>query len=114
MSRAVVNAHCAARPGAEVDDPWDGGLAAWKFDGKIFALVGALDDGASVKCPDIETARLLIDMGHAERAPYLHASWVRIPGRAVPESDLRERLTTSYRLVRAARPMTLQEAFPPA
>lgn len=101
MSRALVNAHCASLPGAEVSDPWGGGHDAWKVGGKIFALVGAVGDGVSVKCPDVETAQLLIDVGRAERAPYLHASWVRIPWGAAGDAELCERLTSSYCLIRA-------------
>jgi predicted DNA-binding protein (MmcQ/YjbR family) len=112
MSRAFVNAHCARLPGAEVSDPWGGGHDAWKVGGKLFALIGATEDhGVSVKCPDVETAGLLIEMGRAERAPYLHPSWVRIPWGRVPEAELAERLDTSYRLIRERLPKRIQAAL---
>lgn len=114
MSRALVNAHCATLPGAEVSDPWGGGHDAWKIGGKIFAMVGAVDAGVSVKCPDVETAQLLIEMGRAERAPYLHASWVRVPWGVAPEAEVRDRLSASYRLIRATLPKKTQAALPPA
>lgn len=109
MTRALVNAHCASLPGAENSDPWGGGHDCWKVGGKIFALVGAREDhGVSVKCADVETARLIIEMGHGARAPYMHASWVRLPWGMVDDAELQERLTTSYRLIRASLPKRLQ------
>jgi predicted DNA-binding protein (MmcQ/YjbR family) len=111
MSRAFVNAHCARLPGAEVSDPWGGGHDAWKVGGKLFAVVGTMDDGVSVKTPDPETAALLIEVGRAARAPYFHRSWVRIPWDTVPEDELAERLDTSYRLIRSSLPKKVQAAL---
>lgn len=112
MSRALVNQHCATLPGAEVSDPWGGGHDTWKVGGKIFAAVGAREDhGVAVKCPDTETAALLIEMGHAMKAPYFHASWVRLPWGLVPEAELCERLDISYRLIRASLPKKVQAAL---
>ena len=109
MTRAFVNAHCVTLPGAERSDPWGGGHDAWKVGGKMFAVVGAMDDhGVSVKCADVETAQLLIDMGRALRAPYLHRSWVRLPWGAVPEDELRARIDQSYRIIRAGLPKKVQ------
>lgn len=108
MTRAFVNAHCGLLPGAEVSDPWGGGHDAWKVGGKLFALVGAAELGVSVKCPDLETAALLIDLGLAERTPYLHASWVRIPWGRMDEAELADRLDASYRLIRGKLPRKVQ------
>jgi predicted DNA-binding protein (MmcQ/YjbR family) len=109
MTRAFVNDYCARLPGAEWSDPWGGGHDAWKVGGKMFACVGAMEDhGVAVKCPDVETARLLIEVGHAMRAPYFHASWVRVPWGLVPDEELGERLENSYRLIRAALPKKVQ------
>jgi predicted DNA-binding protein (MmcQ/YjbR family) len=111
MTRTFVNDLCAALPGAEHSDPWGGGHDAWKVGGKMFAVVGAVDEAVSIKCRDIETARLLIDLGRAERAPYFHRSWVRIPlgaGSTVQQDELAERLMASYRLIREALPKKLQ------
>ena len=72
--------------------------------GKLFAVIGAVDDAVSVKRRDVEAAQLLIELGRAERAPYFHRSWVRIPlgeGCPVEKDELAERLLSSYRLVRA-------------
>ncbi len=108
MTRALVNAHCATLPGAAVSDPWGGGHDAWKIGGKMFAVVGVMEDGVSVKCPDTETAQLLIEMARAVRAPYFHRSWVRLPWGVVPDDELHERITTSYNLIRASLPKKLQ------
>jgi predicted DNA-binding protein (MmcQ/YjbR family) len=108
MTRLIVNSFCATLQGAEVSDPWGGGHDAWKVGGKMFACIGSQGGGVSVKTPDIDTARLLIEMGHATRAPYFHASWVRVPWGLVPDDELRERLDASYWLIRASLPKKVQ------
>jgi predicted DNA-binding protein (MmcQ/YjbR family) len=111
MTRAFVNRFCRALSGAEHSDPWGGGHDAWKVGGKLFAVVGAIDEAVSVKCRDVETAQMLIDIGRAVRAPYFHRSWVRIPLGAkgtVEEDELGERLLTSYHVIRAALPKKVQ------
>jgi len=113
MSRAIVNAHCATLPGAEVSDSWGGGHDAWKVGGKLFAVVGSMDTGVSVKCADVETAALLIDLGRAERAPYFHRSWVHLPWGVVDAPELRDRLTLSYRIIRGGLPKRDQAALSP-
>lgn len=108
MTRAFVNAHCATLAGATVSDPWGGGHDAWKIGGKMFAVVGVMEDGVSVKCADVDTARLLIDMGRAARAPYFHASWVRLPWGVASDDEIRERLTMSYQIIRSKLPRKAQ------
>ena len=112
MSRDLVNAICAGLPGAEVSDPWGGGHDAWKVGGKMFACVGAVLPGVSVKTDGVETAELLIDAGVAQRAPYFHRSWVHLP-EDCPEDELRHRLVASYRLVRAGLPKKMQAGLEP-
>lgn len=112
MTREFVNRHCASLPGAEHSDPWGGGHDAWKVGGKMFALVGAEEsNGVNVKCPDVETAELLIEIGKAQRAKYLHRSWVRVPWGAMDEGELRHRLDSSYRLIRAGLTKKAQAAL---
>ncbi len=112
MTRAVVNAHAAGLPGAARSDPWGGGHDAWKVGGKLFAVVGASEEnGVNVKCVDVETAALLIDMGHARPAPYFHKSWVRIPWGLVDEAELCERITLSYTTIRKGLPKKVQAAL---
>jgi len=112
MSRDRINAICAALPGADVSDPWGGGHDCWKVGGKMFACIGAVTPGVSVKTPDIETAEMLIEAGAARRAAYMHRSWVNVPFEA-PEDELRQRLVASYRLVRAALPRRVQAGLAP-
>jgi predicted DNA-binding protein (MmcQ/YjbR family) len=114
MTRTFVNSFCAALAGAQHSDPWGGGHDAWKVGGKLFAIVGAVDEAVSVKCRDIETAQLLIALGRAERAPYLHRSWVRIPLEpicSIEQDELAGRLLISYNLIRASLPRKIQSAL---
>jgi predicted DNA-binding protein (MmcQ/YjbR family) len=115
MSRRTVNVICKSLPGAEVSDPWGGGHDGWKVGGKLFAIIGAAaDHGIGLKCPDVETAALLIDLGRAERAPYLHASWIRLPWGRLSDAELAERIETSYSIVRAGLPKRVRDALGPA
>jgi predicted DNA-binding protein (MmcQ/YjbR family) len=100
MSRKLVNAICRTFPGAQVSDPWGGGHDAWKVGGKMFACIGAVMPGVSVKCDSVETAEMLIEAGVGVKAPYFHRSWINLPW-GTAEDELRHRLKASYRLVRA-------------
>ncbi len=111
MDRDAVNAFCETLPGAELSDPWGGGHDAWKVGGKMFACIGVANDGVSVKTPDIETATLVIEAGRAERAPYFHKSWVRLPWDHVPREEYEDRLRTSYEIVKAGLPKKVQAAL---
>lgn len=123
QDRAFVARHCAALPGAELTHPFGDDHDCWKVGGKIFAIAtdplpagGAVvpagqAGGVSVKTDHIETARLLIETGRATRAPYLHASWARIPFGAVTGDELRERLSTSYALIRASLPRKFRDGL---
>lgn len=112
MSRDAVNRICAEFPGAECADPWGGGHDAWKIGGKMFACIGTMNTGVSVKTPDIETAQMLIDAGIGEKAPYFHKSWIHLAW-GVPEDELRHRLECSYDIVRAGLTKKLQANLPP-
>ncbi len=121
MSREIVNAICEALPGAEVSDPFGGGgHDCWKVGGKMFALVGSLGIGVSVKTEDIETVQMLIELGRGEKAPYLHRSWVLVPFDRIGEGEdeigaeeLRDRVLTSYRIIRSKLPKKVQAALTP-
>jgi predicted DNA-binding protein (MmcQ/YjbR family) len=108
MSRELVNAHCATLPSATVSEAFGPGHEVWKIGGKIFAIVGTVGSGVSVKCPDIETAQLLIEMGVGAKAPYLHASWVLLLWDQMPDDELRARLTVSYNFMRKSLPKKVQ------
>jgi predicted DNA-binding protein (MmcQ/YjbR family) len=110
MTRETVNRICATFPGAECSDPWGGGHDAWKVGGKMFACVGALTPGVSVKTDSIETAETLIELGVGTRAPYFHGSWLLLAF-DTPEDVFEHRLRESYRLVRAGLPRKVQAAL---
>ena len=110
--RDRLTALCAALPGATYATPEDGALHSWKIGGKMFACMGTVDPGVSVKCRDAETAALLIDAGVAARAKYFHKSWVRLP-EDVADGELKHRLEASYALVRAGLPKKAQADLPP-
>jgi len=112
MSRDIVNAFCAALPGAEVSDPWGGGHDAWKVGGKMFACTGAVSPGVSVKTADIETAEMLIAAGIGQKAAYMHRSWIYLPW-GVSEDELHHRLADSYRIIRSALPKRVQAGLAP-
>lgn len=111
MSRETVNAICAELPGAEVSDPWGGGHDAWKIGGKMFACIGAVTPGVSVKTDSIETAGMLIDAGVGTKAPYFHRSWILLPWETGID-ELRHRLIQSYKLVRAGLTKKRQAELP--
>jgi predicted DNA-binding protein (MmcQ/YjbR family) len=112
MSRKLVNGICKTFPGAECSDPWGGGHDAWKVGGKMFACIGAVMPGVSVKTDSIETAEMLIDAGIGVKAPYFHRSWVNLPGET-SEDELRHRIAVSYRLVRGGLTKKAQAALDP-
>ena len=107
MSRKLINEICAEKPGAEWSDPWGGGHDAWKVGGKMFACMGSMEEGVSVKTDSIETAQMLIDAGVGRKAPYFHRSWIRLSDDA-PEDELRHRIETSYQIVRSGLPKKVQ------
>ncbi|MEO1251377.1 MAG: MmcQ/YjbR family DNA-binding protein [Pseudomonadota bacterium] len=119
MSRRAINAICKKLPGAEVSDPWakmappdSPGHDAWKVGGKMFACIGAVTPGVSVKTDSIETAQMLIEAGVASKAPYFHRSWVLLPPDADKE-ELRERIVASYKIIRSSLTKKAQAALPP-
>ena len=111
QDRAFVNTFCGSFAGAEVSQPFGPEHDCWKVGGKMFAIIGQMGDGVSVKTDHVDTARLLIETGRAVRAPYLHASWARIPFGRVGDEELRERIATSYALIRAGLPKKQQAAL---
>jgi predicted DNA-binding protein (MmcQ/YjbR family) len=112
QDRAFVNAFCASLPAAVVTQPFGPEHDCWKVGGKMFAIIGQMGDGVSVKTDHVETVRLLIETGRAIRAPYLHASWARFPYGRVGDEELCERIRTSYALIRAGLPKKLQASLP--
>lgn len=112
LTRDFVNEICAALPGAELEDPWGGGHDAWKIAGKMFACVGVVNTGVSVKTDSVETAQMLIDAGVGTKAPYFHRSWIHLAWGG-DEEEARHRLVTSYKIVRSGLTKKVQAALPP-
>ena len=112
MSRRAINAVCKNLPGAEVSDPWGGGHDAWKVGGKMFACIGSVTPGVSVKTESIETATMLIETGVGLKAPYFHRSWVLLPWET-DKDELRHRIVESYKIVRAGLTKKAQAALAP-
>jgi predicted DNA-binding protein (MmcQ/YjbR family) len=78
----------------------------------MFACIGAVMPGVSVKTDSIETAEMLIDAGIGVKAPYFHRSWVNLPW-GTSEDELRHRLSISYKLVRSGLSKKLQAQLDP-
>ncbi len=112
MSREMVNRIAGGFPGAEVSDPWGGGHDAWKVGGKMFACIGAVNEAVSVKCPDVETAQMLIAAGVGEKARYFHRSWISMPLAGLDEAEARHRLAVAYDTIRAGLPKKAQATLP--
>jgi predicted DNA-binding protein (MmcQ/YjbR family) len=112
VDRDAVNAFCRTLPGAAVSDPWGGGHDAWKVGGKMFACIGSVLPGVSVKTDSVETAEMLVEVGVGRRAPYFHRSWVNLPFGTDAE-EMRFRLSNAYRIVRSALPKRVQATLAP-
>ncbi len=114
MTRDEINALCSNLPGSEVSDPWGGGHDVWKVGGKSYVIMGTANKGVTLKCADAGTAEMLIDLGVAEKAPYLpRGGWVFIPFGTMDPDELRERFRTSYLTVRGSLTKKLQASLAP-
>ena len=117
MTRADFDTLCAAMPGAVLSGP--GELDAWKVGGRMFACFGHAEsraentEAASVKCPDVETAAMLIDAGAARKAAYFHRSWVTVDLAPLEADEARHRIAVSYDTIRASLKKAERDALPP-
>ena len=113
VTRDQIDAICGTFPGARKALPPE--LVSWKVGEKMFATFGDFgeDTGVSVKCPDVETATMLIDAGEAVKAPYFHRSWVRLPFETTQEDFARHRLGVSYDTVRSGLKKSVRDSLPP-
>ena len=73
----------------------------------MFACIGAVTPGISVKTDSVETASMLIDAGVGQKAPYFHRTWILLPWEVEPD-EASHRIETSYRLIRAKLPKKVQ------
>ncbi|WP_370401131.1 MmcQ/YjbR family DNA-binding protein [Sulfitobacter sp. JB4-11] len=108
--RTRLSAICTPLKGAEKSDPWGGGHDAWKVGGKMFACIGSVNPGVSLKTPDVETAQMLIDTGVGTKAPYFHRSWIHLPD-DVAQDELEHRVRASYDCICAKLPKKTREAL---
>lgn len=110
--QSLVHAIATSLPGAQLDHNFGPTTDSWKVGGKLFAIAGP--EAVSVKCPDRETAAMLVDVGQALPAPYLARSgWVQVTSEAlrrgeVTQDDLRHRLRVSYDTIVATLPKRLR------
>ena len=117
MTRPEFDALCEALPGAVLSGP--GELDAWKVGGKMYACFGHVDrrsentETASVKCPNVETAEMLIYAGAARKAAYFHKSWVSLDLAALDPDEARHRIAVSYDTIRASLKKAERDALPP-
>lgn len=115
MTRADFDSLCAAHPGAVLSGP--GELDAWKIGGKMFVCFGHSDTRphntktASVKCPDVETANMLIDAGVAARAPYFHRYWVQLSLADTDPDEAAHRISVSYDTVLQGLPKKVRDGL---
>ncbi|MEL6549549.1 MAG: MmcQ/YjbR family DNA-binding protein [Pseudomonadota bacterium] len=113
ITRADVDAMCAALPGARYSEPPE--LVSWKVGDKMFACFGDFEGefgGVSVKTADIETAQMLIDAGEAIKAPYFHRSWVRLDFGSTDRGYAKHRIHVSYDLIRKSLKRAVRDALP--
>jgi len=117
VTRSDFDTVCAGMPGAVLSGP--GELDAWKIGGKMFACFGHVEqraantEAASVKCPDVETAAMLIDAGAARKAAYFHRSWVTLDLASLDPDEARHRVAVSYDTVRAGLKKSERDSLPP-
>lgn len=78
----------------------------------MFAIMGAVAPGVSVKTDSVEMAQMLIEAGVGSRPKYLHRSWILLP-LDTPAGEMRDRIARSYALIRAALPKRVQIALGP-
>jgi predicted DNA-binding protein (MmcQ/YjbR family) len=102
----ALRAHCLDKPGAWLDQPWEGDFVA-KVADKIFAFVGV--DSVGVKCGAnrMEADEWLLQYPHdaAVMAYIGRSGWntLRLGG-AIPDDELREAVDGSYDSVVAKLP----------
>lgn len=112
MSPAAFRKHCLSLPGAECMVQW-GDDQIYKVAGKMFAATDSACTRISFKCSD-EAFHVLVESGVGEPAPYLaRAKWVQVLPDAMPDAELRQRVTQAYAIVRSNLTRKLQSSLPP-
>ncbi len=111
MTAEEVEAICLSLPGAHKVVQWMDSKV-YKLNKKVFAVVTPDGKYVTLKCETIETADMLISAGAAAAAHHLpRGGWVTIDLSSMPTSELHERLTRSYSVVRSGLPKTQRDAL---
>jgi predicted DNA-binding protein (MmcQ/YjbR family) len=121
MDHAELQRHCLAKPGAWLDQPWEGDHVV-KVGAKIFAFLGsssgssgAMGGGVGLKCGhdrDEADEWLRRFPDDARQSPYIgRFGWnVLTLGGAIPDDEIREAVDTSYDQVVAKLPKAQRPA----
>lgn len=98
MTKDEIYTHCLSLPKATHVEQWMGSQV-YKIGGKVFAIHAPESGHVTFKCDTEDTAKLLIEVGAAKRAPHLpRGGWVAVP----PDMDadeLKARISQSYQTV---------------
>ncbi|MEO1100641.1 MAG: MmcQ/YjbR family DNA-binding protein [Pseudomonadota bacterium] len=112
MTPDEIKAHCLSLPDAACSLKW-GDDHCYTIAEKMFCAHGPDGKGLSFKCtPD--AFEMLVESGVAEPAKYLaRAKWVTVQVEAVPDDELKARLTQAYTIVRSKLPKKTQSLLAP-
>ncbi|MFN7164377.1 MAG: MmcQ/YjbR family DNA-binding protein [Hyphomonas sp.] len=112
MTPAAFQKHALSLPGTECVEQW-GDDQVYKIAGKMFTATDKACTKISFKCSD-QAFHVLTESGAAIPAPYLaRAKWVQVAPQALPDAELRQRITQAYAIVRSGLTKKLQAALPP-
>lgn len=104
MTLEEITAHCLSHRGASHVVQWMGSQV-YKVGGKLFAVHAPESGHLTVKCDSEDTAKMLIEVGAARRAPHLpRGGWVAFDPASIDASELRARITQSYQTIHDALP----------
>jgi predicted DNA-binding protein (MmcQ/YjbR family) len=100
MTPDELLAYCLAKPGAWLDEPWEGDVVA-KVGSKIFAFLGSGGRGIGLKCGpsrDVADEWMARYPADASVMPYIGRSgWNTLQtGGAIPVDELLEAIDASY------------------
>lgn len=108
LSLDEIKFHALSHRGATHVVQWMGSQV-YKVGGKMFAVHGPESGLLTVKCESEDTARMLIEIGAARRAPHLpRGGWVAFDVEQGGADDLRNRIAKSYEVICAKLPKAVQ------
>lgn len=112
MTPDEIKAHCLALPDAAYSLKW-GDDHCYTIAEKMFCAHGPDGNGLSFKCsPD--AFQMLVESGVGAPAKYLaRAKWVTVKADAIPDEELKARLTHAYGIVRSSLPKKTQSLLTP-